>query len=76
MKPNYTHVVINQIEENNFIYLKCIEAGKKMSVNVLNWLFLYYINNNINLLYQIDGGWHWLGSKDFVNYIKERVKQF
>lgn len=76
MKPNYTHVVINKIEEEGYVYFKCIEAGKKMSVNVLNWLFLYYIKNNINLLYQIDGGWHWIGSKNFVNYIKERVKQF
>ena len=34
MKPNYTHVVINKIEEEGYVYFKCIEAGKKMSVNI------------------------------------------
>jgi len=70
--PKKSNVIITKKYISNICYLDIIEAGKKLSVETLNWILLMSINNQINVLYQINGGKNWIGSKDFCELIKEK----
>jgi hypothetical protein len=69
MKPNLIGAIIDKRNVDGINYYCIIEAGKKLDASVLNYMILYCINNNLNLLYTIEGGNYRIGSKEFLNLI-------
>jgi len=75
MKPNKINAIITIQKINNHEYLSIKEAGEKLKTEVLNWLFLYAINNNVNLNYEINGGSNYFGSFEFLNDMQNENKK-
>ena len=72
MKPDVIKVLITKREEKGHSYLQLVELGQRMDPRVLSWFFLEHINGRIiNLKYQIDGGWTYIGTPEFVRDIGE-----
>lgn len=72
MKPDVIKVLITKREEKGHSYLQLVELGQRMDPRVLSWFFLEHINGRIiNLKYQIDGGWTFIGTPEFVRDIGE-----
>ncbi|NDB61339.1 hypothetical protein EB001_23310, partial [bacterium] len=72
MKPDVIKVLITKREEKGHSYLQLVELGQRMDPRVLSWFFLEHINGGIiNLKYQIDGGWTFIGTPEFVRDIGE-----
>ena len=70
--PKKSEVIILKKYINELPYFEILETGKKLSVEILNWIVLKSTNDGINVLYRINGGKHWLGSKEFCDLIKEK----
>ena len=70
--PKKSEIIILRKNINNISYFEIIETGKKLSVEILNWLVFKSINNGINVLYYINGGKNWLGSKEFNEFMKKK----
>lgn len=66
MKPNLINTIIQKHEIEEFEYYEVTEAGSKLDSSVLNWILIWAIQNNKNLLYQIDGGVNRFGSQKFI----------
>ena len=72
MKPDVIKVLITKRKEKGHSYLQLVELGQRMDPRVLSWFFLEHINGRvINLKYQIDGGWTFIGTPEFVRDIGE-----
>lgn len=72
MKPDTIKVLITKREEKGHSYLQLTEVGQRMDPRVLSWFFLEHINGRIiNLKYEIDGGWTYIGTPEFVRDIGE-----
>jgi len=72
MKPDVIKVLITKREEKGHSYLQLVELGQRMDPRVLSWFFLEHLNGRvINLKYQIDGGWTYIGTPEFVRDIGE-----
>jgi hypothetical protein len=72
MKPNLSGVILNEKSINGIPYVEAVEAGEKMDAAVLNWIFTQYAEDRFkNIRYQIDGGWNWMGSPEFVEAIRK-----
>jgi len=71
LKPDQSKVLINKNEIAGEMCISLYEAGKEMDIKVLNYFFLEFYHGRIrNLRYQIDGVWHHLGTKQFLEFIK------
>ena len=69
MKPDLVDIILTMRTKDNYEYLEVIEAGQTINSEVLNWLIQYALNNNINLHYQVNGGWNKIGNDDFLKDI-------
>lgn len=72
LKPEYSNVILSRENEKEFNFLRATEAGNKITVEVLNWLFLFMLKKRINLCYQVSSGWNWIGSIEFVKYMESK----
>jgi len=72
LKPEYCNVILINENKDGFNFIRATEAGGKMPVEVLNWLFLFIFNKKINLCYQVASGWNWFGSLEFVKYMESK----
>jgi len=75
LKPNRSNVILDFRKIENILYLEVKEAGAKLSTEVLNWLLMEHLNNKINILYQMNYGWNWIGSEEFCDLQKEKFKK-
>ena len=71
--PKKSEVILLKKEINNILYLEVIEAGKKLSVEILNWIILIFTNNKINVLYCINGRKFCVGSKEFCELMRKKT---
>jgi hypothetical protein len=64
MKPEFSNVIMSwrYSSEHDLTYVEVVEAGKTIEPDVLNWIIHYCLNNNINIKYQIKGGWNKIGN--------------
>jgi len=77
MKPNLSNVIITKrstrvpTEDGMKIveYYDVIEAGSAIGSAVLNWLVHWALDNDVNLVYELDGKVHTLGSITFKKHI-------
>lgn len=67
LKPSESKVILTRKKVEGIEYLEAKEAGQKITVEILNWLILEQFTKKINLVYEVDGRWNWLGSSDFGN---------
>lgn len=49
-------------------YLQVSEAGATLGAKYLSWLIVYHLGGGLPLAYQIEGGWNYLGPKDFIEH--------
>jgi hypothetical protein len=71
--PKKSEVILLKKEINNILYLEVIEAGKKLSVEILNWIISIFTNNKINVLYCINGRKFCVGSKEFCELMRKKT---
>lgn len=69
MRPDLSKVIMSWEVKGDYYYIEALEAGENMNSEILNWLIQYVINNNLNLYYQVEGGWNAVGSKEFVSFM-------
>jgi hypothetical protein len=65
-KPNEINAIMSWREKDNIRYIELNEAGETLRSDVLSWTIQYVLNNNLNLLYKIKGGWNKIGQQDFL----------
>lgn len=67
MKPNLINTIIDKRKTKSGIeYLNILEAGDVLKAKVLSNLVVYSLSNNINIVYEIEGGKNWIGSPEFL----------
>ena len=69
LKPDAVNVIIDTRNIEGHFYLNLREAGSILSSKVLNWFIQYVIANNINAMWEIEGGTNWLGNPEFIQAI-------
>ena len=75
LKPHLSNVIITKKvpDDVKLTHYTVVETGVKMDATVLNWIILWSIRENINLIYCIDGEKHCLGDEHFYNEIVSKV---
>jgi hypothetical protein len=76
LKPDKINAIITKrtVKDTEIEYWDLCEAGETLRANVLTWLIQYALNNKINLHWQVEGGNHWVGDKDFIKAMNEMRK--
>jgi uncharacterized cysteine cluster protein YcgN (CxxCxxCC family) len=64
-RPDLSKVIVSKKEKDSIVFYDVVEAGKVMEAHILNWIMTWAIQNQHNLMYQIDGSIHRLGSPEF-----------
>jgi hypothetical protein len=67
LKPEISNVIIDTRIHKGHTYINLREAGNVVSSRVLNWFIQYVLKNQLNAVWQIEGGNYWMGNPDFVN---------
>ena len=65
--PKTSGIILTRRKKDNISYLQAKEAGKKLSVEALNWLVLQNLHKGLNICYQINEGWNYIGSQEFID---------
>jgi hypothetical protein len=73
-KPNEINAIVRVKEDNGISYLAVIEAGQTLSSKVLSWLIQYALSNQLNFVWQIEGGENWIGSPEFNQLMLDSPK--
>lgn len=71
LKPDLVDVIIDYRELEGHKYIKLTEAGSVVSSRVLNWFIQFVIQNQLNAVWEIEGGINWLGTPEFNSLITE-----
>jgi hypothetical protein len=66
LKPEAVNVIIDQREMKGHTYFNLREAGATVSSRVLNWFIQYILKNQLNAVWQVEGGNYWMGNAEFV----------
>lgn len=72
MKPDQVNVIITERESNGIKFFDIVEAGEKLNVDVLNWLFIHSLSFGTNIAYRINGAQNKVGSIDFTSMDLEK----
>lgn len=73
MKPNECKVLIVDKVIDNQPYVELMELGERLNVLVLSWFFIAYAQGKLkNLHWQIDGGWNYCGTQEFVDAMNKK----
>lgn len=70
LKPSATNVIVDYREIEGHSYINLVEAGSTVSAKVLNWFILFALNNQLNAIWQVEGGENLIGSEEFVKAVK------
>jgi hypothetical protein len=75
MKPNLSGALIAEEELQGIKFITVKEMGKKLDSSVLSWLVQAQQDNVIeNIKYEVDGGWNFLGSENFLTMMRSPAK--
>jgi Fe-S-cluster containining protein len=75
MRPDLAGIIITKIihpMQSELNHYEIIEAGGKLTVNTLNWLIQWALENEHNIYYEIEGKHHIIGSSHFKSYMSNR----
>lgn len=53
--------------------LRVTETGQKYEAKVLSWIIHFCAKTNTPLIYQINGGWNFLGDKKFLDFFNVKL---
>lgn len=67
LKPNISNVIVTkkETEDKSLNYYEIIETGKTIKSPVLNWFIHWALKTKSNIIYQVQGQMHKLGSAEF-----------
>jgi hypothetical protein len=75
LKPNLSGALIAEEELQGIKFITVKEMGKKIDSAVLSWLVQAQQNKVIeNIKYEVNGGWNFLGTKDFLAMMRSPAK--
>ena len=71
MKPNKSNVIVSGMKYSHpngseGMYLEVTEMGKTIDAKILNWFFKLHVNKQVQIKIQVEGGWSWFGTKEFL----------
>jgi len=66
MKPEESNVILTWRVKDDIEYVELLEAGETVRSDVLSWAIQYALNNELNINYQINGGWNKIGNPKFL----------
>jgi len=69
LKPSMSKVIVTKLNWSKGEYIKVKECGEKIDSSVLNWIYLYTQNNNINLAIEVGGSWYFSGPEGFAEEV-------
>jgi hypothetical protein len=72
MKPNEVNAIVGFNKVNDIEFMQVLEAGEVLSSKVLTWLIQYAITNQLNFVWQVEGGFNWMGSTQFHLLMKDQ----
>lgn len=73
MRPDKCGILMqwSATKKSEIPYISAHECGKKIDSVVLNWLILHALNGSFNLSVQVDRGWNYYGTTEFVKEMSE-----
>ena len=77
MKPDLIDAIFTQrLTDKGEPFWAIAEAGAKLDSSVLAWVVeeLVRRQGQLNVMYQVGGGWRYLGSESFLAYMEAREK--
>ena len=74
-QPSLANIIITKRvpEDTTLTYYEVAECGTKIDSTVLNWLILWAVREQVNLIYSVGGENHCLGNERFYNEIVSRM---
>lgn len=69
MKPSTAKVILSWKGWSGGDYLEVKECGEKIDSTVLNWVYIFAGQNNINLAIEVSGSWYFRGPQDFTDEV-------
>lgn len=66
IKPSLSNVILTLKKVKEIEYIQMKEAGSKVDSNILNWFMQYALSKNLNARYEVNGGWNYIGSSEFI----------
>jgi hypothetical protein len=66
MKPDKINAIIRWLDIDGCKALKIIEAGSTLRSDVLTYMIIYAMKNQVNLIWEVDGGTNYFGSNEFI----------
>lgn len=79
MKPSISNVLVNVErwgDNKEHLMLRSIECGTKIESQYLSWLIQFARKHNIGLIYQLDGGWNFIGPDDFMKFFEDSINPY
>lgn len=73
LKPNFVGLIVSRRIYKDIEYYEVTEAGKKMTVPVLNEIIQWTYKNKKNLLYRVYNQPYTIGTEEFINLQDEIV---
>lgn len=67
LKPSMSNVLISKRKSGDTEYWRVSEAGAKITVEALSWVFMHCLSKNVNFIYNIGDGHYRFGSKEFLS---------
>ena len=71
MKPDFINTIIDTREIKGISFINVVEAGQTLRADVLTWVIRYAISQGMNIRWQVNGSFNWLGSDEFNTLMTE-----
>lgn len=76
MKPDEVNAIIVKSElASGTEYIKIVEAGEKLRIEVFNWVIRYCLSRSYNIAYKISGDWHYIGTHAFITEFEKGLEK-
>lgn len=75
LKPSTAKVIMSWKRYSKGEYLEVKECGEKMDSTVLNWIYIYSGQNNLNLAIEVAGSWYFRGPPEFTDEVSNTKRK-
>lgn len=69
LKPSTAKVILSWKGWSGGDYLEVKECGEKIDSTILNWVYIFAGQNNINLAIEVCGRWYFRGPQEFTEEV-------
>jgi hypothetical protein len=75
MRPDKSNVLLTQKAIDGIYYIEARETARKnMTTGTLSKVVMYAFHTNQNLLYHVEGQFHWIGEPKFMDAMIKKSK--